>query len=112
MMGGDFEDETIEGLCEWANGLGLCEFEIVERYDRQFVAVFGKDVEITMYFGRFADSVAGHRGNRIVHYGTFDNRKGDYYGKSMGCDSRDELEAALAHDVERLGLLCGQMRLF
>lgn len=111
-MGGDFEDETVEGLCDWANGLGLCEFEIIERYGDRIVAVCGKDVEITMRFGRFAESLTGHGGNRIVNYSTLDNRKGDYLGHGMGSDSRDELERALVRDVERLGLYNGQMRLF
>lgn len=111
-MGGDFEGETAEGLCEWANGLGLCEFDIVERSGERRVAVFGKDVEITMYFGRFAESVTGHGGNRIIHYFAQDNRNGGYSGHGMGCDSRDELAAALARDVKRLGLYSGQMRLF
>lgn len=111
-MGGDFEEETFDGLCEWANGLGLCEFEIVERRGNRYVEARGDKVEITMFFGRFSDSVKGHGGNRIVHYHTFDDRNGDNYGRCMGCDSRDELAAALARDVERLGLYSGQMRLF
>lgn len=111
-MGGDFEGETAEGLCEWANGLGLCEFEIVERRGDKYVEARGDKVEITMFFGRFSDSVKGHGGNRIVHCHAFDNRNDDCFGRCMGCDSRDELARALVRDVERLGLYSGQMRLF
>ena len=111
-MGGDFEGETAEGLCDWANGLGLCEFEIIERREERYVEARGDKVEITMFFGRFSDSVRGHGGNRIVHCHAFDNRNGDCYGRCMGCDGRDELAAALERDVKRLGLYSGQMRLF
>lgn len=112
-MGGDFEGETAEGLCEWANGLGLCEFEIVERHGERYVAVCGDKVEITMLpGGRFADCVTGHEGNAIVYYDAYDNREGNCCGCGMGTDSRDKLAAALERDVERLGLYSGQMRLF
>lgn len=112
-MGGDFEEETVEGLCDWANGLGLCEFEIVERYGDRIVAAVGDRVEITMGLGgRFADCVVGHEGNAIVYYDAYDNRKGNCSGWGMGTDSRDKLARALECDVERLGLYSGQMRLF
>lgn len=112
-MGGDFEDETVDGLCDWANGLGLCEFEIIERYGNRYVAVCGGKVEITMLTGgRFADCVVGHEGNAIVYYDAYDNRKGNCSGWGMGTDSRDKLARALERDVERPGLYDGQMRLF
>lgn len=112
-MGGDFEGETAEGLCEWVNGLGLCEFEIVERYGNRYVAVCGDKVEITMLpGGRFADCVTGRAGNAIVYYDAKDDRKGNCSGWGMGSDSRDELAAAIERDAKRLGLYSGQMRLF
>lgn len=112
-MGGDFEGETADGLCEWANGLGLCEFEILERYGNRYVAACGDRVEITMLTGgRFADCVTGRAGNAIVYYNAQDDRKGNCSGWGRAHDSRDELAAAIERDAKRLGLYSGQMRLF
>ena len=103
-MGGDFEGETAEGLCE---------FEILERYGNRYVAACGDKVEITMLTGgRFADCVTGRAGNAIVYYNAQDDRKGNCSGWGRAHDSRDELAAAIERDAKRLGLYSGQMRLF
>lgn len=110
-MGGDFEDETADGLCEWANGLGLCEFTIVEKWGDRYVCAGDDRANIEMSFSRFDDSVPEVGGFRMVSYGCNDHRDCTV-GYGCGIAFRDKLAAALERDVERLSLYSGQMHLF
>lgn len=112
MMCGDFDGMDIDDLCEWANSLGVCPFEIAGRCGNQLVVAENGSVCIDMRFGRFSESVHGVGGARMVLYSTFDNRDGSYSGTGQGVASLGELESLIVRDAERLGLFGGQLRLF
>lgn len=112
MVGGDFEDMSIEDLCAWANGLGVCRFDIVEEFGKPHVKAVGKKVSIAMTFGRFYDSVPKVGGFRAVLFDAFDDRKGGCCGYGFGTAFLDNLERSIVCWSDRLGLCDGQLRLF
>ncbi|MBQ9785097.1 MAG: hypothetical protein IJW29_06320 [Clostridia bacterium] len=106
------EEMTIDDLLEWANGLGICTFEKQRRFNEDEIACEGTNVHIRMYFGRFDESVPVDGGKRIIHFGAFDNRKGNYIGAHAPLITLDEAERYIERYAEKLDLINPQMTLF
>ena len=112
MAGGDFEGMSIEELCDWANGLGVCRVGIVEEFGKPCVKASGEKVHITMSFSRFLESVPEVGGFRAVSFDTFDDRDGHCCGYGCNISFLDKLERSIVCWVDRLDLRDDQLRLF
>lgn len=108
----EFEGMTIQRICEWANRLGVCEFEVAEKFDEEIVkAKGGKKVSLELHIGQYSTSVPIHGGMAHVSVYWQDNREG-YSGGGSPFDTWEALERAVVNGAYRLGLATGQLRMF
>lgn len=113
MSRGDFERMTIERLCEWANGLGLCEFEVADdvAFGKVARAKCDKKVSMELHLSRYSEDAMFHGGRMHASVYWQDRRKG-YEGGGNGDVTLDGFESMLRATAKRLGIGSGQMRLF
>lgn len=111
----EFEDTTIEELMQWANRLGLCEFEISKRSfeeDYRVVARGGKKVYLGLFLGRYDESVSDIGGLRCVRIRTEDRRNGGFAGHGCSVFTWRALESVVLSSAVELGIELGQMAMF
>ena len=101
------EGMTIDDLLEWANGLGICTFKKMRRFDHDEVACEGADARISLCFGRFTSD-----GARFVSFDAFDNRDGSHSGVGAPLRTLESTASHIELYAEKLGLASMQLRLF
>lgn len=106
-----FEGVTVQELCEWANSLGVCEFEVADKFGEGRVVAGRGKVSIELSLGRFSDGVPDIGGNAYVSIDWRDRRDG-FSGGGLPCETWAELEREVANRATGLGLATGQLRMF
>lgn len=91
-------------LLAWANGLGICRFEL----DGDEVRCEGGNVEIRLDLGEFSESIGG---GRFVGFDFEDERDG-YRAGSMPCRTLEEAAERIELRAVDLGLYAGQVMAF
>lgn len=107
-QGSIVENLTLDELLAWVNGLGICTFKKIRRFDHDVAICEKGQVHILLGFGRFAIDDR----SRFVTFSVFDNRLGNFSGMSAPLETLEEVKRYIEIYAERLGLANPQMRLF